>query len=500
MAVLRTEQKIQPYDHEWVRPIPLWIRGAGVAVGPYRELVETALAILDAADPAILFDAMFALDQLDELAMDPRAYDFDHPVNKRPNYLFGQWDMNKLDNAGRCRRFVLQQAALDAMLDRLHHRGRLPRKQVLFEEAAVLAGTMLMGSGISGNRPDAHDSTVTLATLVEKIAVYRDAFYEQLLRKLKGQHAERLRAEAIGVAAAVRRRPAAFQPFPGRAPRRAVGARPPGATVRGHRLHRSGPRQAAVVPVASARMTCEMRCRMAAAHLAVERGKLDEAAAELPPIEDLLHRAIGCGAMVDPWNILGFGGEYSLFPAIENTVHDHRVDELLDTMGDIFALYGRIHKAAAAAGDDRPATDPLAEPRRAGPLVGQVRQRRGRLGGRDFRPGGARIGRERGRGAAGLARGRRGGRRPGLLAAARRALPLAQGLCPSGRYLAGPPRPRGRHGALGAMAQPGRGDSAGRGRLLLPRPGLGVDGRPLAGRGQTQHGGAADGNVCRRGS
>ena len=33
VAVLRTEQKIQPYDHEWVRPIPLWIRGAGVARG-----------------------------------------------------------------------------------------------------------------------------------------------------------------------------------------------------------------------------------------------------------------------------------------------------------------------------------------------------------------------------------------------------------------------------------------------------------------------------------
>ena len=119
VAVLRTEQKIQPYDHEWVRPIPLWIRGAGVAPGPYRELVETALAILDTTDPALLFDAMFALEQLDELAFDPRAYDFDHPVNKRPNYLFGQWDMNKLDNAGRCRRFVLQQATLDAMLDRL---------------------------------------------------------------------------------------------------------------------------------------------------------------------------------------------------------------------------------------------------------------------------------------------------------------------------------------------------------------------------------------------
>ena len=51
VAVLRTEQKIQPYEHEWVRPIPLWIRGAGAAAGPYRELVETALAILDATDP-----------------------------------------------------------------------------------------------------------------------------------------------------------------------------------------------------------------------------------------------------------------------------------------------------------------------------------------------------------------------------------------------------------------------------------------------------------------
>ena len=351
VAVLRSEQKIQPYEHEWVRPIPLWIRGAGATVGPYRELVETALAILDTADPAILFEAMFALDQLDELAFDPRAYDFDHPLNKRPNYLFGQWDMNKLDGAGRCRRFVLQQAALDAMLGRLRRRGGLPRKQVLFEEAAVLAGTILMGSGISGNRPDAHDSTVTLAKLVEKIAVYRDAFYEQLLRKLKGQHAERLRAEALELR----------QPFGGArqhfnhflARRRAEQL---------EHVHlaqlfaaigyvEAAARQVGVVPVAAARMNCEMRCRMATAHLAIERGKLPEAAAELPPIEDLLHRAIGCGAMVDPWNILGFGGEYSLFPAIENTVHDHRVEELLDTMGDIFALYGRIHKAAAAAGD-----------------------------------------------------------------------------------------------------------------------------------------------------
>ena len=51
VAVLRTQQKIQPYAHEWVRPIPLCIRGAGVAVGRYHDLVERALAILEATDP-----------------------------------------------------------------------------------------------------------------------------------------------------------------------------------------------------------------------------------------------------------------------------------------------------------------------------------------------------------------------------------------------------------------------------------------------------------------
>jgi hypothetical protein len=351
VAVLRTEQKLQPYEHEWVRPISLWIRGAGAAVGPYRELVETALSILDTTDPMLRFDAMFAMEQLDELAFDPRAYDFDHPVNKRPNYLFGQWDMNQLDNAGRCRRFVLQQVTLDAMLDRLEHRGPLPRKQVLFEEAAVLAGTMLMGSGVSGDRPDSHDSSVTLATLLQKIAIYRDVFYEQLLRNLTGTHAERLRAEAVALRQPFGGARQHFNHFLSR--RRALQLQ----HVHLAQLFAAigypaaAARQSAVVPVASARMACEMRCRMAAAHLAIDRGELAQAAAQLPPIENLLRRAIECGAMVDPWNILGFGGQYSLFPAVENSVYDHRVDELLDSMSDIFMLYVQIHKAAAAAGD-----------------------------------------------------------------------------------------------------------------------------------------------------
>jgi hypothetical protein len=350
VAVLQTEQKIQPYEHEWVRPIPLWIRGVGAAPGPYRELVETAVAILDATDPNLLFESLFALEELDELAFDPRAYDFDSPVNKRPNYIFGQWDMHTLDNAGHCRRFVLQQVTLDAMLDRLAEHGQLDHQQVLFEEAAVLAGTMLMGSGVSGNRPDAHDSTVTLATLIEKIARYRDAFYARLLERMSDRHAERLRAEATALR----------QPFGGArqhfnhflAQRRAqqlqhVHVAQVFAAIG---FTAAAARHVAVVPVASARMTCEMRCHLAAAHLAVEHEKLAEAAMHLPIIEKLLYTAIECGAMVDPWNILGFGGQYSLFPAIENSIHDHRVDELLDMMGDIFMLSVRIHRAAAAGG------------------------------------------------------------------------------------------------------------------------------------------------------
>ena len=70
----------------------------------------------------------------------------------------------------------------------------------------------------------------------------------------------------------------------------------------------------------------------------------------LEEVEDLLHRAIECGALVDPWNMLGFGGQYSLFPAPENSVYDHRIDELIDLFGAIFAVYVQIEKEAAAAG------------------------------------------------------------------------------------------------------------------------------------------------------
>ena len=99
----------EPYPHEWVRPLPVYIEGAGVELGEYHEVVSTAHrdSPLDGAEHSPR--GLFRPAALEELALDPRAYDFDHPVNKRPNYHFGQWDPHCIDNQGRYRRFIVQQ-------------------------------------------------------------------------------------------------------------------------------------------------------------------------------------------------------------------------------------------------------------------------------------------------------------------------------------------------------------------------------------------------------
>ena len=65
VAVLRSEQKMQPYAHEWVRPIPLYVRDAGVAWGRYHELISLSLEILRSTDGDLLREAWFGPDLLD---------------------------------------------------------------------------------------------------------------------------------------------------------------------------------------------------------------------------------------------------------------------------------------------------------------------------------------------------------------------------------------------------------------------------------------------------
>jgi len=341
-------QKIEPYSHEWVRPIPLYIRDAGAASGRYKEVVDATLALLRQTDQDILREAYFDPDLLDELAVDPRAYDFDHPVNKRPNYHFGQWDPHHIDNRGFYRRYVVQQVTLDALMSRLETNDELPREELLLEAAAVLAGTIIMSTGISGSGPDSHDSSVTLATLLPKIAAYRDAFYERLLSRVGGRHAKRLTAEA-----AERK-----QPFGGaRQHLNAELARHRAAQLEHMHLAaifarmgypEAAARQANVVPAAGARMLCQIDCRLTEGDRAVAAGDLDRAVSVLEEIMDWLRRGIGCGAIVDPWNIIGFDGHFSLFPALENSIHDHRADELVALMEQVFAFYSRVWSEGAA--------------------------------------------------------------------------------------------------------------------------------------------------------
>src|SRR3984893_1373581 len=141
----------------------------------------------------LLNKAYYDPELLDEFAIDPRAYDHAHPLNRRPNQVFGEWDPHHIDNQGRYRRYVSRQITLDALLSRVEERGTLPGDEILFEAAAALAGTMLMATGVSGAGPETHDSSTSLATLLPRIARYRAAFYAALLAKVPGAHGARLR-------------------------------------------------------------------------------------------------------------------------------------------------------------------------------------------------------------------------------------------------------------------------------------------------------------------
>jgi hypothetical protein len=351
VAILETRPRGEPYGHERVRPIPLYLKGVGVAPGRHHDLLARALDLLRATDPGILADAQFDPELLDELAVDPRAYDHGHPVNRRPNYVFGEWDPYHLDNQGRYRRFVVRQVILDALLERVSLPGALDPDELLTEAAAVLAGTVLMASGISGSGPSAHDSTATLAKLMPGIARYREAFYAQLLPRLPGPHAERLRQEAATTR----------QPFG--AARQHLNqylARQRAAQLQQRYLTlvfadmgypEQSRREAARIPAASVRMLSEVLGRLAFGRLHLDRGERAEAAALLPEDEDLLQRGIQCGAFPDPWNILGFQGLFPLSPAREDSVRDTRIDELVHLMQLLFGFYSRLLSEAAAAGE-----------------------------------------------------------------------------------------------------------------------------------------------------
>lgn len=357
IAVLETRPQTDYYPHEKVAAVPLFIRGVGVAPGRYAEVLRPALDLLGKIDGQLLRQASFDSEKMDELALDPRAVDHFHPVSKRPSMLFGEWDPHRIDGSGYYRRFVLRQPTLDALVrwSQGEPDGRPGDPERLFEAAAVLAGTVLMGAGMCGAGPTSYDSTVTLANLVTRIARYRDEFYQKLLQGLSGTHGVRLRQEAE------KRK----QPFAGVrqflnaaiASERALHLQerrlsmfyaamgyPAAARDRAHRI--SAP---------SVRLGTEIRMRQTEAGFVTKAGPA-RSAQLLAEAEDLLQRGIECGALIDPWNILGYQGLFPTFPGREDSVRDPRAEELILTIGRQFDAYAQCLSAAATS-DDRTVQD-----------------------------------------------------------------------------------------------------------------------------------------------
>lgn len=348
VATLET-QKIEPYDHEWIRPIPLFIAGAGTAHGRYEAIVTGAIKLLEATPPPLLRDAYFDPTKLDELSIDPRVYDFDHPANKRPNHHFGMWDPHRIDGDGFYRRFVVQQVTMESLVRRVDECKGIDRDELRFEASAVLAGTILMASGISGFGPETHDSTVSLSELLARIAAYRDAFYEQLITSMDGSHGARLRVEAERLR----------QPFAGARQDlnrqltkcRATQLQCVHLSRIYARMNFSAPAQAQAdkILVASARFRTQIDCKLTRARTCVDTGELLQSLQEIESARREMLAGIQCGAIVDPWNILGFDCNFGLFGSIENSIRDYRIDDLVECIEEMLELYARIWGTAAAS-------------------------------------------------------------------------------------------------------------------------------------------------------
>jgi hypothetical protein len=349
VAVLENERLSEPYPHEKVRPLPLFVAGAGVAHGRYAKLISGALGILERAPQALANQADFDLSMLEELAVDPRAFDFLHPAASRPNYLFGLWDPDRIDNRGWYRRLVVQQATLEGIRSWAEQPGAPPDER-LHEAASVLAGVLLMAAGLSGHGPGALQAGLPLAQLLPKIAGYRDEFYRWLMTTLPQEHRQRLEEEMKRLR----------QPFGG--VRRYINTTLAAARAKqvesvslASVFARLGRREAAErmarrVPATSARMASRVMSRTVAAEEAIARNDVAAALDLLAEATDLLFRAVACGAAVDPWNILGLGGQFPLHDPGGESLPDPRVEDLVSMTAAVLEGMAAAWRTAALNG------------------------------------------------------------------------------------------------------------------------------------------------------
>ncbi len=351
VAVLENNQKMEPYPHERFRPIPVYLRGVGAGQGPYQELFARTIEFLQTTPVNILQAAYFDFDRVDEIACDVRAHDHNHPVYKRTNYMFGEWDPHLIDTKGNFRRFVVRKIILDSLLHWIGEQTQQPREESLYDAAAVLCGTILMASAISGSGPDTHDSAVTLTSLLPKVARQRDAFYERLLQDATGPRAQRLAQAAKKTQQPFGHVRQALNLYLANYGSRQIQYRHLAQFYAQLGQPEAARAQATVIPSASARIASEIHWRITAAHRHLSHAQLIPAVQLIAEIEDNFRRGIECGALPDPWNILGFQGQFPLFSSREDAIPDQRLDELLQIVEQYFGVYSRALSESAAQGD-----------------------------------------------------------------------------------------------------------------------------------------------------
>ena len=362
VPVLAGGARSEVHPHERHRPVPLWRPDVGSAPGPAAELLDATLDILRATPEEMLDEAEYTVGAMHELALDLRTYDDRHPVFKRTNYLFGEWDpeshgeIGSADaadpSAGDYRRFVLRRPVLTAMLAWLAGDGGDDPAERLFDASAALAGTVLMAAAVSGRDPHAHDSASSLMTLLPGIAKLRDRFYDWLIDRQTGPRAERLAA----ITKRTRQPFGHVRQYLNLSLADLTARQSQGRAVATQYARLGQPDEARAEaernPSAAGRLEAKVECALVEGFAAAvdPAGRTAEAADRWDAAADLVRRGIGCGLLPDPWTILGYQGQYPLFRAREDSLPDPRLETLLNLVAETLRLGGEVRIEGAARG------------------------------------------------------------------------------------------------------------------------------------------------------
>jgi len=352
VPVLENGRRSEVYPHERFCPLPLYVSDVGVAAGPWEPIVSATIRFLREVPQDLLNGTHFSFERLQELCLDLRAHDHVHPVTKRTNYVFGEWDPDEIDTKGFYRRFMVRRLILDALQSWVCQ-GKSSRTldpERLYDASAVLAGTILMASSISGSGPGTWDSSVSLTTLLPIVARQRDLFYQRLLELATGDRGRRLRKLAAE----------SRQPFGHVRHDLNMFLAKYGADQIQHRhlswmfarmgYEQASREEASIIPCLSARIESEIHARLVMINRLVRTAELDQARRLITEVIELWHRRIRCGGLADPWCILGFQGLFPLFSNREDSIPDNRLEVLLDIVGQLFDACTLTMSEASASG------------------------------------------------------------------------------------------------------------------------------------------------------